>query len=74
LFNRTNSRELVGKTGIWDGQLERAVAASYLIRVRVNEQRVRPRFVWAWMNMPFFKRLLEGQCRHAIGMANIQRN
>jgi type I restriction enzyme, S subunit len=71
LFNRTNSRELVGKTGIWDDQLERAVAASYLIRVRVNEQRVRPRFVWAWMNMPFFKRLLEGQCRHAIGMANI---
>ena len=29
LFNRANSKELVGKTGIWDGRFE-AVAASYL--------------------------------------------
>lgn len=29
IFNRTNSRELVGKTGMWDGRFD-AVAASYL--------------------------------------------
>lgn len=71
LFNRTNSKELVGKTGVWEGKLERAVPASYLIRVRVDVSQVVPRFVWAWMNMPYFKRLLANKCRHAIGMANI---
>jgi type I restriction enzyme S subunit len=30
MFNRTNSKELVGKTGLWDGRFE-AVAASYFI-------------------------------------------
>lgn len=35
LFNRTNSKELVGKTGIWADSCE-AVVASYFIRLRVN--------------------------------------
>ena len=36
LFNRTNSIELVGKTGLWTESEPPAVAASYLIRVRVR--------------------------------------
>jgi len=34
LFNRTNSPELVGKTAVFKGGVERAIFASYLIRVR----------------------------------------
>lgn len=70
LFNRTNSRELVGKTGLWSGDLE-AVPASYLIRARVNRSEVLPEYVWAWMNTPYMKQILFGKARRAIGMANI---
>lgn len=70
LFNRTNSRELVGKTGIWRGAMP-AVAASYLIRVRVDRALVNPEFVWAWLNTGFIKSRLFEMARRAIGMANI---
>lgn len=70
VFNRTNSRELVGKTGLWD-QPRGAVAASYLIRVRIREDKASPTFVWALMNSNFMKQRLFDKARHAIGMANI---
>ena len=70
LFNRTNSKELVGKTGLWIGERQ-AVIASYFIRLRVAEQMVRPFFVWAFMNTPQMKRVLFETARGAIGQANI---
>ncbi len=70
IFNRTNSKELVGKTGIWSGHIN-AVMASYLIRVRTNPEKVVPEFIWASMNMPFMKQILLNKSRRAIGMANI---
>ena len=70
LFNRTNSRELVGKTALWGPDIP-AVAASYLIVFRVNETKLLPEFVWAYMNSRFFKELLLNTARKAIGMANI---
>lgn len=70
LFNRTNSKELVGKTGLWRGQLP-AVAASYLIRVRLDTTVVVPDYVWAWMNTTYFKQRLFDIARRAVGMANI---
>ena len=44
LFNWTNSRELVGKTGLWDGRFP-AVATSYFIRLRLDESRVDTTYV-----------------------------
>ena len=70
LFNRTNSAELVGKTGLWRSDMK-AVPASYLIRVRVNREKAVPEFIWAYMNCPFFKQVLFDKARRAIGMANI---
>ena len=70
LFNRRNSRELVGKTALWNGEMD-AVAASYLIRARVVQKKARPEFIWAYMNSAFMKALLFEKARHAIGMANI---
>ena len=70
LFNRTNSKELVGKTGIWDGRFE-AVAASYFIRLRLDETRVLPTYVWAFMNSAAMKHRLFTAARGAIGQANI---
>lgn len=70
LFNRTNSKELVGKTGLWDGRWP-AVAASYFIRLRVRSEHVLPEYVWATMNSKHMKRVLFATARGAIGQANI---
>jgi type I restriction enzyme S subunit len=70
LFNRTNSKELVGKTGLWQNEIK-AVLASYLIRVRVHKQKVFPEYLWAYMNSPYMKKYLLDKGRRAIGMANI---
>ncbi|MXX88399.1 MAG: hypothetical protein F4Y68_03985 [Boseongicola sp. SB0665_bin_10] len=70
LFNRTNSKELVGKTGIWDGRFD-AVAASYFIRLRVDETSICPTYVWAFMNSAATKQRLFETARGAIGQANI---
>ena len=70
LFNRTNSKELVGKTGLWDGRWP-AVAASYFIRLRVDQTRVLPIYVWAVMNSKDMKKRLFATARGAIGQSNI---
>jgi type I restriction enzyme S subunit len=70
LFNRTNSRDLVGKTGMWDGRCE-AVAASYFIRVRFNPDVEHPQHFTSFMNHPFMKRRLMEMARGAVGQANI---
>jgi type I restriction enzyme S subunit len=70
LFNRTNSRELVGKTGMWDGRIE-AVAASYFIRVRFLTKLELPQHFTAFMNLPFMKQKLMETARGAVGQANI---
>ena len=70
LFNRTNSRELVGKTGLWDGRIE-AVAASYFIRVRFNPNVEHPQHFTTFMNLPTMKHRLAKIARGAVGQANI---
>lgn len=70
LFNRTNSADLVGKTGWWRNPFP-AVAASYLIVVKIDQSLALPGYVWAWMNTPDFKAMLRNRSRRAIGMANI---
>lgn len=70
LFNRTNSLDLVGKTGLWRGEME-AVLASYFIRLRVDRKKATPLFLWAYMNTAHMKRVLRATARGAIGQANI---
>lgn len=70
LFNRTNSKDLVGKTGLWDGRFE-AAAASYFIRVRMTPGEVSPTYFWAFFNGKHMKRRLFETARGAIGQANI---
>lgn len=70
LFNRTNSKELVGKTGLWDGSCE-AIVASYFIRLRVKRDVVSPYFLWAFMNTAHMKRVIFDTARGAIGQSNI---
>ncbi|QLQ25963.1 MAG: restriction endonuclease subunit S [Dechloromonas sp.] len=70
LFNRTNSKELVGKTGLWNVSLK-AIVASYFIRLRVQRAVVSPYFLWGFMNTAHMKRAIFDTARGAIGQSNI---
>ncbi len=69
LFNRTNSKELVGKTCVYNRD-EPMVLAGFVVRVRLNKKAL-PEFVSAFMNTSFSKQMLLGMCKAAIGQANI---
>ena len=69
LFNRTNSKELVGKTCVYNRD-ELMVLAGFVVRVRLNEKAL-PDFVSAFMNTSFSKQMLLGMSKAAIGQANI---
>ena len=70
LFNRTNSRELVGKTAVWDRDAKYAFAG-YLIRVRFDESRVVPEFISAYLNSQYGKAVLFARCKPSVNMSNI---
>ena len=69
VFNRTNSKELVGKTAVFDLKDE-MILAGYLIRIRLNEK-ANPWFLWGYLNSTHGKKTLFGLCRNIVGMANI---
>lgn len=50
LFNRTNSREHVGRTGIWRGECERATFASYLVRLNCDPNALSCELLNIWLN------------------------
>lgn len=55
LYNRTNSAELVGKTGIYLGADDALTFASYLIRLRPSLRSSNPIYLNLAMNAPFFR-------------------
>jgi len=69
LFNRTNSRELVGKTAVVMAD-EVYAYAGYLVRSRTNS-RANPHYISAFLNSTFGKATLQGMCKSIIGLANI---
>ena len=69
LFNRTNSKELVGKTCVYNRD-EMMVLAGFVVRVRLNDKAY-PEFVSVFLNTDFSKQMLLNMCKTAIGQANI---
>ncbi len=69
LFNRTNSKELVGKTAVFREEKPMAFAG-YLIRARCNKL-ANPEYVSAIMNSRYGKQTLFSMCKSIVGMANI---
>lgn len=69
LFNRTNSKELVGKTCVFNIDTP-MVIAGYIIRVRTNEL-VLPEYLSAVLNSSYGKATLAGMCKAIVGQANI---
>lgn len=70
LFNRTNSRELVGKCAIWRDEPGQYSFASYLVRLRLKPTLL-PEYLWATLNSPYGKYRLFNAAKQAVSMANI---
>ena len=70
LFNRTNSFEHVGRTGIFDLDGDYCFA-SYLIRLSVSEDAANPLYVNAFMNTEGFQAGIKQYATRAIGQSNI---
>lgn len=69
LFNRTNSKELVGKTAVYDGPTPMAYAG-YLVRGRTKKGQS-PEYISGFLNSSYGKATLLGMCKSIVGMANI---
>jgi type I restriction enzyme, S subunit len=71
LFNRTNSYELVGKTALYKGDDNIKTFASYLIRVKVDNERIFSSYVHKAMNAPYFRKTqIEAELIQQCGQAN----
>lgn len=70
LFNRTNSIEHVGKTGLFDLDGEYCFA-SYLVRVAPDTTKILPKFLEKMMNSLTFQTEAKGKATKSINQANI---
>ena len=70
LINRTNSPDLVGKTGIVREDAL-AVFASYLVRLRVDPSRADPSFINYWLNGETAQIAIKRISTRAISQANV---
>lgn len=70
LFNRTNSKELVGKTAIFDLD-EKFTFASYLIRVKIDETKANISFINYLFNSSILQIQKDLVSRQITGQANI---
>lgn len=69
LFNRTNSKELVGKTAVFKEDTP-MIIAGYLIRIRTNDK-ANPEYISAFLNSTYGKKTLYDMCKSIVGQANI---
>lgn len=70
LFNRTNSIEHVGKTGIFDLEGNYCFA-SYLIRIKTDEKQINSFFLNYMMNSNNFQREAKSKASKSINQVNI---
>ena len=71
LFNRTNSYELVGKTGLFRGDDDRYTFASYLIRIALFHEYLDASYINISMNSGYFRKTqIEPEITQQCGQAN----
>lgn len=70
LFNRTNSIDLVGRTGTYALSGDH-VFASYLVRLKVRTDVVRPEYVTAYLNSPLGRQQVLSFATKAVSQANV---
>lgn len=70
-FNRVNSEEFVGRTGIYKYEDRNAVFASYLIRVQTDSSIILPQYLNIFINSKYGQKQIDRYKRRAVNQANI---
>ncbi len=70
LFNRTNSKELVGKTAVFNLE-DDFVFASYLIRIKIDDKKADSNYINILFNSPIIRNQIDAISRQIIGQANV---
>ncbi|MBZ5713766.1 restriction endonuclease subunit S [Nannocystis pusilla] len=70
LFNRTNSIDLVGRTGVYTLEGEH-VFASYLVRLKVKRDILSPEYLTAYLNAPLGRQQVLSFATKAVSQANV---
>jgi restriction endonuclease S subunit len=70
LFNRTNSYELVGRTGVYELDGDH-VFASYLVRIKTDPEKLEPKFLTLYLNSEFGRRQVLAYATKAVSQANV---
>ncbi|GCD44655.1 restriction endonuclease subunit S [Streptomyces paromomycinus] len=71
LFNRTNSIDHVGRSGIWRGELEEATFASYLVRLNPDVNRIIPQYLVEWLLHPAIRQRVRAIATVAVQQVNV---
>lgn len=70
-FNRVNSEEFVGRTGIFKNSDVDAVFASYLIRLQPRQELALPQFLNIFLNSKYGQVQVDRYKRRAVNQANV---
>ena len=70
LFNRTNSYDLVGRTGVYNLEGEH-VFASYLIRLKIKSEELHPEYICAYLNSPIGRRQVMSYATRGVSQTNV---
>lgn len=71
LFNRTNSIDHVGRSGIWNGELPEATFASYLVRLNPDTSRLTPEYLVEWLLHPVVRQRVKSIATVAVQQVNV---
>ena len=70
LFNRTNSYDLVGRTGVYNLKGDH-VFASYLIRFKTKCDELHPEYICAFLNAPVGRRQIMSFATRGVSQTNV---
>jgi type I restriction enzyme, S subunit len=70
LFNRTNSYELVGRTGVYELEGDH-VFASYLVRIKTDRKKLDSKFLTLYLNSDLGRRQVLAYATKAVSQANV---
>ncbi|AWK08748.1 hypothetical protein DDQ41_07240 [Streptomyces spongiicola] len=71
LFNRTNSIDHIGKSGMWRGELSKASFASYLVRINPDASRLTPEYLVEWLMHPTIRQRVRSISTVAVQQVNV---
>jgi type I restriction enzyme, S subunit len=74
LFNWRNSAELIGKTGVFEQQTQSHIFASFILRIRCDEEKTHNNFLKYLLNHYRQQGIFVKLSRRAVNQANYNRN